>query len=571
VPAAVGRGAQGFWFGLSVGTRRRLVASLGAVALIVLIWLIAIPALPCQAPGGDTCAPTDDAIGLVPDDALGYVHVNASPGTEQFEQAEQIASQVPELSTQVVDRLLSPLLGPRGSAPDFAREIQPWFGGEAALAIVPARGGGEQEVELLEASDTGGAQKFAESVTSGGPRTSSYRGVPVQVGRRGLASALVGGFLAIGTRSGVRDVIDAQSGATGTASLADDPAARDARDTLPDTRLADVYLSQTGIAKLVANPHGPLRTFAALISPGASRGMAAALVAGGDGLDLQVRSELDPSHAQKHPGFFSAFPLFEPTLASMLPADSLGYLGIADPGKTLGSLLEQARAREPGLSAAVGALTKRVKELGKVNLQRDLLPSLGGEAAFAMGTAPSSGAPFIMFVGTGIEGARATKALARLQGPIAKALNPTRQAPVFGQHQVGDVTAYSLRVSPTVNLTYAIVGSTLVIATDPAGVEQIVARESTLDGTDLFREATHQLPGAASALGYLNLDGLISLGERAGLAQDPAYATFAPEIRKLQALGVAVQSSSDELATDLRLIVGSGPQTGGSPGGAPTG
>ena len=43
----------------------------------------------------------------------------------------------------------------------------------------------------------------------------------------------------------------------------------------------------------------------------------------------------------------------------------------------------------------------------------------------------------------------------------------------------------------------------------------------------------------------------------ASLAQDPAYEAFAPEIRKLQALGLAVQESPTQLATDVRLVVGS--------------
>jgi hypothetical protein len=294
-----------------------------------------------------------------------------------------------------------------------------------------------------------------------------------------------------------------------------------------------------------------------------------------------VRSELDAVLAGAHPGFFSAFPSFEPTLASRLAPDSLGYVGIADPAKAVGSLLEQARAKEPGLATAVGKLVKGVEKLGNVGLQRDLLPSLGGEAAFALEPsaagggggkhggasqpAPPSGAlpfrptsqtAFLMFLASGIDGPRATQALARLEGPIARALNPSRQAPGFSQHKVGDVTAHSVRLSSTVDLTYAIVGTILAIASDPTGVEQIATGEGGLDGAGLFEQATAGLPGDVSVLGYLNLEGLISLGERAGLAQNPAYATFAAEIRKLQALGLAVQSSSGELATDLRLIVG---------------
>ena len=56
--------------------------------------------------------------------------------------------------------------------------------------------------------------------------STTYRDVQVQVDHRGLATALVGGFLAIGTERGVRDVIDADSGAKGTGSLAGRSATR---------------------------------------------------------------------------------------------------------------------------------------------------------------------------------------------------------------------------------------------------------------------------------------------------------------------------------------------------------
>jgi hypothetical protein len=398
-------------------------------------------------------------------------------------------------------------------------------------------------------------------------------------------------------------VIDAHSGVEGAGTLADDPTARAARAGLPDLRFADAYLSEAGIAEFVAHPRGPLATLASVIEPGASTGAAAALVAGDEGVELALRSVLDPDRSAAHPGFFSAFPSFRPSLAASLPSDSLGYLGISEPGEALKSLLAQARAEEPGLAATVGRLADRVQRRGGVDLERDLLPSLGREAAFALEPAPRGGTnggkrhaangggahiapppgspggstpptastlagsrtPYVEFVGSGIDSARARGALARLQEPISKALKPSseRQAPVFVDREIEDITAHSLRLSPTVDLTYAVDGSDLVVATDPGGVQRLVAGEGGLDGTDLFDRATEGLPDEVSVLGYLNLQGLIALGERAGLAEDPAYTTFAPEIRAAEALGLAVRSSPDELDTDVRLIVGQ-PSGGGS-------
>jgi hypothetical protein len=584
VPVAIGRGSREFWFDLSIHTRLRLTLALGAVVALALVWLVAVPALPCEAPGGDRCPPADDAIQLVSQDALAYVHLNVDRDTEQYEDAAKVSERVPGITKQAIALLLSRLPGPEGAPPDFERDIEPWFGGEAALAIVPAGGGAVgDEVQLLEASNESEAREFADSITAGRPRSTTYRDVEVRVDRRGLATALVAGFLAIGTRTGVRDAIDADSGAKGTGSLAGDPKASAARDALPDKRLADAYLSADGIAELVADPRGPLATFASVINPGASQGAAVALVAGDDGLDLNLRSELAPRRAKAHPGFFSAFPPFEPDLAGSLPGDSLGYVGIGDPGKTLSSLLVQASAQEPGLAAAVGDLVEQVKDLGKVDLYKDLLPSLGGEAAIALQPAPDEGGrgsgggatgalpgsqiPFLEFIAADVDADRASEALARLQGPITQALNPSRalQAPVTRQREVRGLTAHSVRLSPTVELTYAIDGSTLVVATDPAAVEQLAGGEGGLDGEELFDLATDGFPGDLTMLGYLNLGGLIALAESAGLGEDPAYATFASEIQKLRALGLAIQSSSEELSTEARLIVGEGT---GRPGGA---
>jgi uncharacterized protein DUF3352 len=576
VPVAIGRGAREFWYDLSTHTRLRLGLVLGVVVALTLVWLVAVPALPCQAPGGDRCPPADDAIHLVPEDALAYAHLNADPDTEQYEEAAKVFQRVPGITKQAIALVLSRLPGPNGPPPDFERDIEPWFGGEAALAILPAGGGGLGGlVQLLEVSDDSEAREFADSIAAGTPRSTSYRDVEVRVDRRGLATALFAGFLAVGTRSGVREAIDADSGAKGTGSLADSPKASAARDALPDKRLADAYLSPDGIAELVASPRGPLATLASVINPDASQGAGVGLVAADHGLDLDLRSELDPRRAKDHPGFFSAFPSFEPDLAGSLPRDSLGYVGIGDPGKTLRSLLKQASATEPGLAAAVGDLVERVKKLGEVDLERDLLPSLGGEAAIAL--QPARRIPFLELIAADVDADRASGALARLQVPIAQALNPSKglQAPVVSQHRVGGLTAHSVRLSPTVDLTYAIEESTLVIATDPAAVEQLASGEGGLDTEQLFDRATDGFLGEVSMLGYLNLGGLIELGESAGLSEDPAYLSFASEIQKLRALGLAIQSSSEELSTDARLIVGGG---AGSPprikppeGVAPTG
>jgi hypothetical protein len=326
------------------------------------------------------------------------------------------------------------------------------------------------------------------------------------------------------------------------------------------------------------------------VSSAATTGAAAALTMNEDGLELAVRSRLDAERLKADPSFFAAFPSFEPGLAGELAPDALAYLGFGDPGDTVEDLLAQASAEAPGLAAGFGDLARRLRRLGKVDLQRDLLPALGDQAAFAIepkaprradegeggaeqrqttapiptpdesivppGADPPSpiplpATPYLSFLAEGVDEERARRALARLQRPIAVALDPDLQAPVFGRREIGGLAVQSLRLSPTVDLTYAVFDSKVVVATDPAGIEQVTGDDDGLDGAERFRRATEGFPEEPSLLAYLNLGDLVALGEGQGLAD--ILGPYLEDARLLEALGLAVEGDQDSLSTDLRL------------------
>src|SRR5215212_4510103 len=85
------------WSTISVRDRWRLGLVTLVLAVLLVVAFVAVPALPCGAPGGDVCPPADDAIALVPDDALAYLHVNVDPGTEQYDNASAIAGARPTM------------------------------------------------------------------------------------------------------------------------------------------------------------------------------------------------------------------------------------------------------------------------------------------------------------------------------------------------------------------------------------------------------------------------------------------------------------------------------------------
>ncbi|HEY8001126.1 MAG: DUF3352 domain-containing protein [Vicinamibacteria bacterium] len=573
IPVSIWRGIAGFWRSLSVISRRRLVAALGVAALLLIFFGAVVPNLPCRLPGGDRCPPADDAEELVPADALAYLHANLDPDTDEYSAAAGLAAKLPVFGSQVADRGLALIPSPDAGRLDFDDDVRPWFGGEAAIAVIAGPGVVPERVDLLEVADSEGASEYAKSLAVGQVQSAEYEGVEVSTDQQDVATAQVQGFLAIGTEDGVRAVIATATGADEAESLADDPVATDARDQLPEHRFAEAWVSEDGIRELIATDTGTLGTLSPVIAPGSSSGVAASLSAGDEGLEVAVRSVLDPEREKSSPSFFAAFPSFEPELPQRLRPETLAYLGIGAPEKTVTALLSQASVQAPGIAAGFEDLVKTLRHQGDVDIEGQLLGALGEEAAFALeppqgqGDVPAAAEPpYLMFVADQVDEEAARKALAALQGPLADAADTGSdlQAPVFGQEEVSGVETNSLRISPTVELTYAVFDRLAAIATDPAGVAGVIEDEGGLDQQALYEDATDDFPDQVSLQAYFNLERLVGIGEQAGLAEDPLYATFAGDFRRLDALALAVSDDDDLLSTDVRLLIGEPPAgTGG--------
>ena len=562
-PSAVGSGIAGFWASLPIIARRRLVAAAGAVAALLLFMSLVVPNLPCELPGGDECPPDDDAIELAPAGAIAYVHSNLDSETDQAEQATDVAARMPGVSRQVIGQAAELL----GSAAVLGASAEPWFGGEAATVLIGA-GPATDRVQLLETTDAEATRSYVESLAGGRVETAEYRETEITEDRRGAAAAVVSGFLALGTPQGVRAVVDVATGAEGADSLADDATAIRALDELPDHRVAEAYLSADGIEQLVASPEGALASLEPLVHTAASRAAAISLSANDDGFALATRSVLDSERIEAEPGFFGAFENFEPELPDQLAADALAYVGLGQPRETVGALLRQATVRAPGIAAGITDLIESLRGAADVDLQRDLLEALGGEAAFtvvprepidpdAEEVSPTATeTPYLEFLADDVDEERAREALARLQGPIAESLDPDLGAPNFQQRKIGDTEAQVLRLSPVAQIIYATLDSRLVIANDPVAVERLADDEGDgLEGSDRYEDTVDGLPDEPVLIAYLDLRGLLAFAERTGLAEDPAYTTFAPELRRLGSFALAVTREDDVLASDARLFV----------------
>ena len=94
-----------------------------------------------------------------------------------------------------------------------------------------------------------------------------------------------------------------------------------------------------------------------------------------------------------------------------------------------------------------------------------MLPALGDEAALALEPAPRGAGrrarqtPYVLFAGNGVNAPRARTALARLQRPLLRFIRSGRgggHGPAIIAGNVAGTTTQSLRVSPVLDLTYAV-------------------------------------------------------------------------------------------------------------------
>ncbi len=372
----------------------------------------------------------------------------------------------------------------------------------------------------------------------------------MRVYRDGFATAQVQGFLALGPKAAVRAAIAAGDGRLD--DLSESEHADSVRGSLPEQRVADAYLSAAGIQRLLAGRgalSNQLDTFADF---GASRGIALALVADDDGFELRLDSELSPGRAKASPSFFTAFPTFHPSLAGEFPADTLIYLGIANPAQTIQALLGQARGAAPGVLGAYDRFRRRLRRSG-IDLEKKVLSLLGGEAA--IGAAEARGAPYLTAVFDDVDEDRAREEMAALQAPLIAAFGPNRtgQAPSFGSKKLDGTVMRSVRLSPAIDLAYAIFDGRLVVSTNPAGVRQAVEGGDDLGGSDAYEASTSGASGGASALVFLNLEGLVKRAEALGLQQ--IVRGFGEDVAKLKAIGLTVKGDDDKLETRFFLNI----------------
>ncbi|MFL5836566.1 MAG: DUF3352 domain-containing protein [Solirubrobacteraceae bacterium] len=529
-----------------VHQRRRLLALLAAVGVVAAVVAVVLLA----SSGGDD-PPSTAAAKLVPSNALVFLNVSTDPDRDGVKRAVALGGKLPAF--RAVRTTIERRLGSRQGPINFARDVRPWLGDEAALAVLPTSGTVSESEIVLDVRDRAKAESFIKR-SAGGSSTAKYRGVAIH--RYGtVATAFVSGDLVIAPEPVIHGAIDRSKGRGD--SLAKAKLFQQAYDGLPAGRVIDVFVSRDGVHRLLAPAGGILGLAGTVVDQPALEAVGASVTASGGKAQLTVHTALDRALAKATPATFKPF---SPELVSDVPSGTLAYLGLAGLDRAAARLLALAGAsgvNGAGLAQLAARARATLERRAGVDLDRDVLSVLRGEAALFV--LPAVPAPTLAVVAKTPDEKRTREALAKLQLPLARLFAPPSTgagpAPTFQDRDIGGVDAFQLRLTPTVELDYAVFDGKLVIATSLAGIRRIKDDKQSLSEDAAFQSVLSSRPSRVTSLVFLDFGQLLSLSERTGLGQDPAYLAVRDDLHRVRAVGMATSAGKDETTAEITIAL----------------
>jgi hypothetical protein len=226
-------------------------------------------------------------------------------------------------------------------------------------------------------------------------------------------------------------------------------------------------------------------------------------------------------------------PTFAPGLLGRVPVQ--GTVALVDlPGASALAALAQ---RLGGTAALAGA--RAVVADAGLDLDSELLAPLRGEAALSL--ASRNAVPVFTLTARTAAPATTRDALARLQSPLADRLTGGA-ATAF---EARDDGSFTLPVTAPFQPSYAITGDVLVASTAQPGLEQTRVATLGIAQAPAFGRVLAGLDGRVQALGFIDLEELLLLGERTGLATGSAFHAVRADLDPVRAAGAVVVQEND--------------------------
>ena len=528
--------------------RRRLVASLAALVVIALA--IAIPAVLISS--GGPAPPATGAASVVPADALAYVHLSIDSGRAPVAQAAALDRRLPgfySLTSSVTGRLDAILGG--GATLDYARDVRPWIGKEAALALLDTTSSTAGSLIVLDVRDRPAAQALLRR--TGATAAGTYRGIAIEGYSTGTELAFVKHYLVLGQDASVRSAIDV---ATSSApSLAGTPAYDEAATGEPADRVLDAYVSAAGERRVLASATGPLGALGALLSQPATTATTISVAPASGGLRVWVHGALSAG-LEKLTGTPQQF---DPKLPAVLPSGSMllvdaARLDTAAPRilDALGSLGIANRV-QPLLSRLGSALSAQDVHLDNV------LALLRGEAAVALIPGAAGAGPAPAVIARVSNQAQARQTLANLEVPLQQLFPSPGSGPgvqaEWNDVQVAGVTVHQLAAAPGLQLDYAVFDGLAVVSTSADAIGAIARHSRPMSADAGYRAAVGDQAKRVTSLVSIDFSQLLSLAEQSGLTHGANVGAIGPDLARIHAVGLTSAAGENDTTAELFLQI----------------
>lgn len=539
---------------------RRRLAALGllsplAAAIAAGLAIAAVAVAIALVASSGPAPPATGAATLVPADALLYVNVSTDPSRSAVGQALRRVrrlSGAPLLLAGIANRLDTILAGSSSGTVDFATDIRPWLGPEAAFAVLDTPGASAGTLVVLDVSNRAKARAFLSA--HGASPSGAYRNVHLLQEASGTTFAFVGHYLLLGQAASVTGAIDVARGRG--RSLASSATYANATAGEPADRVLDFYAPVAGVTRALAPSSGLLGALGTLLDQPALSAVTVAVSPDAGGFGVRVHSLLDPKLANVPS---AKTPSFTPTLASALPAGSEMMLDVPSLSGAVPKLL--AAAAKLGIAGrAAGVLSRLGGALiaEGVNLHR-FFSIFGSQGVLAIVPGLGGSGPAPVLVGRTTRPTAAVKELADLEEPLTQAFTPPSSGgglvPEVGTTTLGRATVSTLTLAPGFELDWAVSHGLVVVSTSPGAAAAVISHRASLSGERAYKNAVAGLPTQVSTLVFLDLGPLLRLGERTGLVGGNTLAALRPDLEQIRAIGLATTRGGSDTTTQLQLQI----------------
>jgi len=464
-------------------------------------------------------APADGTARLVPSDALAYAHLSTSEDRTQDARLLALLGRFPTLRERLP--ALGMALTPAAGGLDFERDVRPWLGEEIGIALLDGGGAGPEPLLAAAVQDPRAARTALDKL--GARPSGSHAGTELFALPPRATAAFAGDHLVIGPEQAVTGAID-RAGEDGPPALADNRVFRRAAEEREGASSLDLFATAIGLRRLLDGASGVPGIAGRLLLSPRLEGVHAQVAAEEHGLRTTARVLRAPGRGKPA--------AFEPTLADHVPADATAFAAL--PGvDALASIAERAgaepliRGLEDSLPAAAGM------EL------EDLLTPLGGQAVLSVREGET--APVVTLAAGTSDEASTRESMARLQGVVSSRLG----AGPFTHRELRGADAFSLRVTPELEPSYAVSKSTVVASTAGSGLDQLRPARSPATAAPVLEELMPEEGEKVEALGFLDPRKLLALGEQTGLR-----ALGSPAVRddlgRIRAAGLVVKEDANQ-------------------------